>query len=160
MDCDHSEERNLTTILSSRDAPHYLKQLSDQFEQEWGVIEPFEGTHPEILVPVPLVAIDGRDLLVGGLAFSSYLQPATKELAVWINAVFVALESRRMGIASNLIQHAVIEAARIHIKELFVYTHIPSLYQNLGWNIVERGNTHSVLAYGLALEIEEMVPEV
>jgi GNAT superfamily N-acetyltransferase len=132
------------SVVSSNSEPHHLKQLREWFVVEWGQIDPFETTKYGFIVPSPLLVIDGQKLL-GGLAFTRYPISGNEEMRLWINALFVAPEHRGIGIGSQLIQEAEIEAERIKEKELFVYTNAPELYQKLGWLNVDSSAEYIVL---------------
>ena len=142
----------MISILSASTVPCYLAQLREQFELEWGAIDPFEGRHPDVVIPLPLLALDDQNNLAGGLAFSSFLKPNKGELGVWINALLIEPKYRRLGIASQLIHAADVEAKGIGIMELFVYTDISDLYQKLGWHVIETAGANSVLTKVLANE--------
>ena len=102
-------------------------------------------------VPPPLLGIEGQALL-GGLMFSGFRKPGGCTLGLWINALFVAHEHRRKGIASHLIRGAQAEAVRAGERELFALTSIPQLYENLGWQRVESSDKGFVLRAVLAHE--------
>jgi len=125
--------------------PRHLNQLREWFELEWGHVDPFDGNHSGFVVPAPLVAIDDRKQLVGGLAFSSFSRPGSDGIAIWVNALLVAPEHRGLGIASQLVQAAELEASRMNANELFVLTDVSNLYQKLGWRTVETSGRDVVL---------------
>ena len=143
----------MTSILNSRFVPQHLKQLQDWFELEWGPIDLFNETQPDLVVPRPLLAINSKNQLVGGLAFSSFAQPGSKDMGVWVNALFVAPECRGLGIASELIQAAQVDAQDMKINQLYVHTDKPDLYQKLGWHLVDRNGENSVLAIILSARL-------
>lgn len=132
------------SIISSNSAPHHLKQLREWVEAEWDEVDPFEGAAEGFIVPPPLLAIDDQKLL-GGLAFSSFPIPGSEEIGVWVNALLVTPEHRSIGISSQLVQAAEVEAECIKVKELFVYTDVPKLYLKLGWSIVDSSGESTVL---------------
>lgn len=122
----------------------YLTELYQWFEAEWDDVEPLASIKEGKIIPNPIVALENGKL-VGGLVFTRFLSPITQELAVWINGVFVTPENRKQGISSQLINQAekvVIEMAE---SELLVFTHIPVLYSNLQWKIIETHDDHFVL---------------
>jgi GNAT superfamily N-acetyltransferase len=124
-------------ILSSNSLPpQQLNQLREWFELEWGNFDPFEGNHPGIEIPSPMLAVDDQSSLLGGLAFSTFSKPETDSIAVWINMVLVSPSERKKGIASLLIQSAESEAKHMGIRELFVLSEFPDLYQKLGWQFI------------------------
>lgn len=128
-------------ILSGSSVPcALLNELRGWFEAEWGTVDPFEGNHPQLRVPSPVVAIDDQESLVGGLSFTSASKPASEEtsdeIGVWINLVLVSPSQRKKGIASRLVQSAQLQASNMGIPELFVFSEFPWLYQKLGWQVV------------------------
>lgn len=127
----------MINILSASSVPEALLiQLREWFEAEWGHIDSFEGGYPDVIVPSPLVAIDQHRSLLGGLAFSSFPNPNSANIAVWINAVLIAPDQRKKGIASDLVRSAEVEAKRMAVPEMFVLTEYPGLYQKFGWKVV------------------------
>lgn len=82
---------------------------------------------------------------MGGLAFATYPRPDDGSSAVWINALFVAPDFRGQGIASKLVRAAEAEAGAHGIADLFVYTDVPRLYQNLGWQVLREDDENLVL---------------
>jgi len=121
-----------------------LKQFREWVDAQWDEVDPFSGVAGGIFVPPPILAIDDQKLL-GGLAFTSSSIPGGEEAGVWVNALLVATEYRRIGIASELIKAAVVEAGQFKLKELFVYTDVPELYQKLSWLVVDGPGESTVL---------------
>ena len=127
----------MSKILSSNSVPtKLLSQLRAWFVSQWGDVDPFEGNHPEIDIPSPIVAVDDQISLLGGLSFTSVAKPQSADIGVWINMVLISPNQRKKGIASQLVQSAEVEAKRLGIRELFVLSEFPDLYQKLGWRIV------------------------
>ncbi len=131
-------------VVNSSAAPSHLKRLREWIIAEWGDVDSSEGQSEKITVPPPLLAIDSSELL-GGLMFSSFQKPDGEELGLWINALFVAPEHRRKGIASQLVRAAEEEAARTGERELFALTDVPKLYQKLGWQCVKNSSEGTVV---------------
>lgn len=144
-----TKSRARTKIRSGARVANHLPQLREWFLAEWGKIDPFEGNHPEVTVPEPLLAFGSEEQLQGGLVFSTFDLPDPGKTRVWINAVYVAPEYRGQNIASALISLAENSARQIHIDSLFVFTNIPRLYENLGWRLVERNGADCVLTKNL-----------
>ena len=134
----------MISVISSKLQPQYLKQLRDWFVLEWGEVDPFEGTGAGFELPPPLLALDEEKLL-GGLSFTSSAIPGSKELGLWVNALLVAPDHRGLGVGSQLIKAAEIEADCVKAKKLFVYTNVPHLYERLGWLTVESSTEYEVL---------------
>lgn len=140
---------NLYSIVSSNFQGKHLKQLRDWFVKEWTEVDNFEDTKSGLIIPAPLLVIENQKLL-GGLAFTRF--EVSGNLELWINALLVAPECRGLGIGSELINAAVVEAKHLSIHELFVYTHIPKLYQKAGWLNVSDHGEHKVLKIIIAIE--------
>jgi GNAT superfamily N-acetyltransferase len=122
-----------------------MQQLREWLIAEWGEVNPFKSQNDgSIVVPEPLLAIEGQELL-GGLMFSGFRKPGGDSLGVWINALFVAPEHRRKGIASQLIRAAEAEAFRTAERALFALTNVPKLYENLGWQRIDSSSDGIVL---------------
>lgn len=138
-------------VSGSSASPPLVDQLRGWFESEWGEIDPFEGNHDDVQVPRPILALDAQRRLAGGLAFSSANQPGSEDIAVWINALLVAPEHRRTGLASRLVQEAHDRAAELGVQRLFVRSDVPALYEKLAWQLVERSGPDSILTKDLAV---------
>ena len=134
----------MLTVVSSSSEPHHLGQLRKWIAAEWGQTDPLKAADDGFVVPSPLLVIDGEKLF-GGLTFTNYPKPGIKETGLWINALFVAPAHRGVGIGSQLVEAAEVEAANIRAEELFVYTNVPGLYQKLGWLEVDSSGEHTVL---------------
>jgi len=132
-------------IQSSHIFPQYLEALRARLELEWGSIDPFEGSHENVIVPPPLILLDQQSRLAGGLAFSTFSHPTQEVISVWINALLVEPEYRGQGHASDLVRTAEAEAIKRNIKELFVLTEFPGLYHKLGWHLVTTVGSYSTL---------------
>ncbi|MGR6831526.1 GNAT family N-acetyltransferase [Aliivibrio wodanis] len=134
----------MISIQSVESNSLYLTELYQWFEAEWDDVEPLASIKEGKIIPKPIVALENGKL-VGGLVFTRFLSPITQELAVWINAVFVIPENRKQGISSQLINQAEKVVMEMAESELLVFTHIPVLYSNLQWKIIETHDDHFVL---------------
>ena len=110
-----------------------FRELESLFQSKWAGFT-FDAYPSEL--PPPLVVISNEEV-IGGLAFTFYKHPASKDDAIWINALFVLTEYRSKGIASKLIKKSILEVTNQGHNELLAYTHIPALYENLGWSEIE-----------------------
>ncbi|KZL27162.1 GNAT family N-acetyltransferase [Pseudovibrio sp. WM33] len=145
----------MTLILSSDDAPHFLTQLCDWFAQEWGELDPVNLRQSDLEGPSPLLAISEEGKLIGGLAFTIAPEPQSTTNSIWINALLVAPEHRRKGIASKLVSAAEKAAALKGITELFVYTEYAALYTGCFWELLETKEGNSVLSKALEPRVRE-----
>ena len=126
----------------------YLTELYQWFESEWDDVEPLATTKDGKVIPNPIIALENGEL-IGGLVFTRFLSPITQEQAVWINAVFIKPENRKQGISSQLINHAEKMVSEMAEPDLLVFTHIPALYSNLKWTVIETVDDHFVLKSSL-----------
>jgi len=85
-----------------------------------------------------VVALEGAELLGGALLIDSDLD-LRPELTPWLAGVYVKAEHRGKGVASQLVNRVVEEAAALGVPELYLYTDTSqSLYARLGWQVVEK----------------------
>ena len=146
-------------IIDSTHAPELLPLFRKWVESEWDTVDPFENPDPEQTMPAPILVVD-REQLLGGLSFTCFSRPGSKEPAVWINTVYVAPEFRKRGIASELIVAAESVASDLGITEIFVFTDIPALYEKHGWSYVDTAEGSTILKKELqsdAWELRELL---
>ena len=136
-------------ISNSNLDPDHLALLKDWFISEWGEVDPFDSSNEGVKTPSPVLATENGELL-GGLSFCWARKPHAAELGVWINAVLISPEYRGLGLASKLVQAAESEAARKGMKELFVYSEFPKMYEKLGWQIQGGDSASKVLWKSIA----------
>lgn len=77
------------------------------------------------------------DSPVGVLAFKRYQATSQRKPELWINAVYVVPNRRRLGIGSRLVRTAITKAIPRFTNQLFVYTDVPTLYQKVGWEFLD-----------------------
>jgi len=130
--------------VSERDNSPLLTELRVMLEEKWGEFAPFEPKKQDLQAPVSLV-VTHDEKVIGGLVFSIYQIPDESIDGIWINGLIVKDDYRRRGIASSLIKRAVACASNDNINELHVNTDIPALYLNLGWQLVGKNGSDSIL---------------
>ena len=129
------------------DHPALIPELAELNFNEWGQYRPGDTLQARTArmraacgkgaVPSVVVAIEDAQLLGGALLVDSDLA-SRPELTPWLAGVYVKVEHRGRGIASQLVTRIVDEAAALGIAELFLYTDkAQSLYASLGWQVVE-----------------------
>ena len=129
-------------IITCSENSHLVKELSELLHSQWDKIDPMFA----VSLPSPLVAMDERDRLSGGLVFTFAPEPNGSNPAVWVNAVIVKPEQRGRGIASTLVRAAKSHAAQEqNIDRLYVYTDVIDLYRKTGWSIVQQDGSNAVL---------------
>ena len=136
-------------LINSTDAPQLIPQFLEWIENQWGNAQSPESLASESGFPAPIFAVE-NDTLLGGLAFTQHIKPDSDTLGVWINALYVAPEYRKRGIAACLIQKAEAEAQKMSIDEIYVYTDTPVIYQKQGWVVYNTIDDHTVLQKGLS----------
>ena len=132
------------SIVSSEYESRHLETFGAWIQSEWGIVSTYTGTVEGIPIPVPILAIEGEELL-GGLGFTVFTKPDSKKNGIWINTLLVAPKHRKKGIGSQLIKAAESHANSTKVHELFVYTDKQCLYEKLGWTIVDDTKESKVL---------------
>lgn len=114
--------------------PEHHDQVLGWLRREWDDSEvPFSGTvTPADDRPGAKIALLTQKP-VGVLAFKRHDLSETATHKLWINAVYVAPEKRRSGVARKLIRAAQQVAIPDYAEELYAYTEVPALYEKLGW---------------------------
>ena len=114
------------SIVSSDYESRHLEIFGAWIQSEWGIVSTYTGTVEGIPIPVPILAIEGEELL-GGLGFTVFAKPDSKKNGIWINTLLVAPKHRKKGIGSQLIKAA--ESHAISTKAVS-YTHLtlPTIY--------------------------------
>lgn len=131
-------------IAESETAVDYYDELYQRFKKEWPDIQPSGEEAPR-----PVVALTSIGSLAGGLAFASAKAPTSEERAIWINAVLVAPEYRRLGLGSQLIKAAEATAVRLGVSRLYALTELPALYSKLDWSIISSHGVDFIMSRDL-----------
>lgn len=129
------------------DHPEFIEELATLNFAEWGDFAPGDSLEARIElmrsacgkgeIPSVVVALEDAELLGGALLIDSDLD-ARPELTPWLAGVYVKAEHRGKGVASQLVNRVVEEAAALGVPELYLYTDTSqSLYARLGWQVVE-----------------------
>ena len=84
------------------------------------------------------VAMSGKSLL-GSASLVPQDLKVRQELSPWMDTVFVAPEYRKKGVGSALVNRVVLEAGRLNIETLYLFTpDKEKFYTALGWLVIER----------------------
>nr|WP_315447918.1 GNAT family N-acetyltransferase [uncultured Pseudomonas sp.] len=129
------------------DHPELIEELAELNFKEWGEFrtgdtleartERMRGACGKGAIPSVVVAIEDGKLLGGALLIDSDMK-TRPDLTPWLAGVYVKAEERGRGIASQLVNRIVEEAAGLGVRELYLYTDAAqSLYARLGWEVVE-----------------------
>jgi GNAT superfamily N-acetyltransferase len=108
-------------------------------------------------LPLTLVALHAGEL-VGMVSLKFHDMDTRPDLDPWLGGLLVLPESRNRGVGTMLMHRATEEAHRLHIPQLYLWTHsAEALYRKLGWQVVERthyfGNPAVVMKIDLAAHV-------
>ncbi|MGF1793535.1 GNAT family N-acetyltransferase [Photobacterium profundum] len=128
----------------------YWIALERLFQSEWSDFL-FVDTYKQKAQLPPVIVALRDNKVIGGLAYSRYQEPHGNSEVIWFNAVFVSTEWRGQGVASELINQGVKQIPENIKNHLYVYTNVASLYESLGWSVVdiESEPNHSVMCISL-----------
>lgn len=89
-------------------------------------------------IPLTLVAIeDGKP--VGTVCLMAHDMDTRPELTPWLASLYVEKNHRRRGIGARLVAAIEAEAARLGVKQLYLFTpDQENFYTRLGWSVTER----------------------
>jgi predicted N-acetyltransferase YhbS len=133
----------IVEMVLSNAAVELIADYRAWVEAEWGAVDSFAGS-ADLPLPAPILALaDGQ--LVGGLSFTHSCLPDTQETVIWINTLLVAPAFRHQGIGSALIKAAERSVAAGGSSELYVFTSVAPLYQQLGWRIQDHAADGCIL---------------
>ncbi|MFJ2320178.1 GNAT family N-acetyltransferase [Pseudomonas sp. NPDC087817] len=129
------------------DHPELIEELAELNFKEWGEFrtgdtleartERMRAACGKGAIPSVVVAIEDGKLLGGALLIDSDMK-TRPDLTPWLAGVYVKAGERGRGIASQLVNRIVEEAAGLGVRELYLYTDAAqSLYARLGWEVVE-----------------------
>ena len=86
------------------------------------------------------VAVEGQDTPIGSVSIVEHDMPDRqdlRDLAPWIAGTFVVRAHRGQGVGGALMHHAIAEASRIGVPELFLYTSSARwFYERRGWTVL------------------------
>jgi len=120
--------------------------------QEWGDTDPTgslaqwtQGLYERTLrdqIPTTYVAMEqGRP--IGSVTLVEHDMEIRLELSPWLAGLYVQPQSRRQGVGSALVQHALRQVQHLHVPVLYLYTHpARPFYERLGWEVLEETIYH------------------
>ena len=129
------------------DRSEFLRTLAEWQHGEWGHLRPNDTVEARMIrlggsgerdrIPLTVVAHDDGKLL-GSASLIAHDMETRMELTPWLAGVFVAPEYRRRGVGAALVRRVVVEAARLNVPVLYLYTvHSERFYAALGWSLQE-----------------------
>jgi predicted N-acetyltransferase YhbS len=125
------------------DCPAAIPQIARWLYDEWGRLLPGASVERGISllqerihrdrVPLTLVATEGESV-VGTVSLIDCDMDTRADLLPWLASLYVQPDHRRRGIGASLVGAVVIEARRLGIDTLFLFTDSSqALYAKLGW---------------------------
>ncbi|MFZ1221195.1 MAG: GNAT family N-acetyltransferase [Chthoniobacterales bacterium] len=130
------------------DYPEALPILAEWLHREWGHLRAgdslekrkarLEGYCNRDRIPLTVVALDGPEVL-GSASLVLHDMETRMELTPWLAGVFVGEQYRRRGIGAELVRRIMVEAGRLKVPLLYLYTvQSENFYAALGWKLMER----------------------
>lgn len=129
------------------DHPEFLRTLAEWQHGEWGQLRPGDTVEARMArltkfssraaIPLTIVAHEEGELL-GSASLIPHDMETRMELTPWLAGVFVAPQHRRRGIGAALVRRIMVEAGRLAVPVLYLYTmHSEKFYASLGWFLQE-----------------------
>jgi len=132
--------------------PDLVPILASWFYEEWGRRNPensIEKVEQRLRtrmnrdsLPIALVGfLDGK--LVTSASIKIREMETHPQYKYWLGAVYVDVAHRGQGIGSQVVQHTALEAKRLGVSQLYLYTRShENFYTYLGWQPIERPRYH------------------
>ncbi|MGN0591632.1 MAG: GNAT family N-acetyltransferase, partial [Ruminococcus sp.] len=129
----------------------YIHLISDWIYRWWGEAEgyPWEEIHSfcrhsTLTDRIPQTFLALADGVPAGMyqILMSDCKSRT-DLYPWLTDVYVDKAFRGKGIARKLLESVPEKAKQLHVKELYLYTHLENFYEKFGWEYVEAFNPYT-----------------
>ena len=140
-------------------APFLKAWLLEEWESWYGPDGPgdIDAAYPTRAdgnrLPVPLVAMDDADAVVGTICIREQTSPHA-QFSPWAGGLLVARDRRRQGIGTALVKAAEDEARRLGVRKLYLETHAAaSIVVRRGWSAVAPGEPADGPAMVYALDL-------
>ena len=132
------------------DYPELVATVAEWHWNEWGHSDPggsletwtagLRNRTSRDRVPMTFVAIDGVGEPIGSVTLVEHDMPDRADLqhlTPWIAGTFVVPGERGTGVGTALMRHAVTEASRIDVPQVYLYTSSArGFYERLGWAVL------------------------
>ncbi|HEX3271470.1 MAG TPA: GNAT family N-acetyltransferase [Ktedonobacterales bacterium] len=139
-------------IESIADHLDWVPLIAGWHWQEWGDIDPLgslaqwtQGLYERTLrdqIPTTYVAVEQRQP-VGSVTLVEHDMAIWLDLSPWLAGLYVQLQSRRRGVGSALVRHALQQVYYLGFPALYLYTHpARPFYEHLGWEVLEERSYH------------------
>ena len=119
------------TIEYLADYPDAFPILAEWQHREWGHLRAgdtvekrrsrLEGYSNRDRIPLTVVALDGSEVL-GSASLVPHDMETRMELTPWLAGVFVGEPYRRRGIGAELVRRIMLEAGKLDVPLLYLYT--------------------------------------
>jgi GNAT superfamily N-acetyltransferase len=130
------------------DCAHHAPALARWHHDQFAYLDPDSSVekHAAMLertltrgeIPTTFVALEG-DVLLGSSSLVRRDMSIRPELAPWLAAVYVTPARRGKGVGTALVHRAVIEAQRLGVENVYLYTpDKEQFYARRGWSVLER----------------------
>jgi N-acetylglutamate synthase-like GNAT family acetyltransferase len=132
------------------DYPDAVPVLAEWQHREWGHLRAgdtvekrtarLKGYSNRDRIPLTVVALEGSEVL-GSASLVLHDMETRMELTPWMAGVFVGEPYRRKGIGAELVRRIMVEAGKLEVPLLYLYTvHSEKFYAALGWILMEYTN--------------------
>src|SRR5690348_1968173 len=139
-------------IESIADHLDWVPLIAGWHWHEWGDTDPLgsqaqwtQGLAERTLrdqIPTTYVAVE-QSQPVGSVTLVEHDMEIRVDLSPWLAGVYVQPHSRRQGVGSALVGHALGQVQRLCFPALYLYTHSARpFYERLGWEVLEETVYH------------------
>jgi len=152
------------------DCPEAIPKIASWYFDEWGHLRPdtsledieskLQGSLNHDELPLSILAFESEELMgVAQLKFREMDIYPEKEH--WLGGVYVPVEHRGKGIASQLIRQALQKARTLGVSTLFLQTEQlgGGLYASLGWIPVAQVNNRGLDVLVMEKTLDEKRPD-
>lgn len=153
------------------DCPEAIPQIASWYFDQWGhlrqdiglgdIEKRLQGSLKQDELPLVILAVENERIL-GVAELKLREMKIYPEKEHWLGGVYVPVEHRGKGVASQLIRQALRIARDLGVSTLFLQTEMlgGGLYASLGWNPIELVNYRGldVLVMEKNLENEQHAP--
>jgi GNAT superfamily N-acetyltransferase len=139
-------------IESIADHLDWVPLIAGWHWREWGDTDPLgslaqwtHGLYERTLrdhIPTTYVAVEQRQP-VGSVTVVEHDMAIRLDLSPWLAGLYVQPQSRRRGVGSALVRHALQQVCHLGFPALYLYTHpARPFYERLGWEVLEERSFH------------------
>ena len=159
----------MVRVENSADCPQFIDTVAQWHWDAWGHGDPNGSLEAWTAglrrrtnrdhVPTTFIAVGDSGLPIGSVTLVAHDMPDhrtdLRHLSPWIAGMFVIESERGKGVGTMLMRHAAAQAARIRIRDLFLYTTTARpFYERLGWRLLRNdfyeGEPVAIMALRLA----------